>query len=131
MMRLLSFFSFTVIGLTLGCGGANTRVLLEEVPVKGSVTLKGKALAEGEIYFVVSGYAPNVIPIENGEYSGKAKAGSNQVEIRSWKAGPPLSTDPTNQPTKVNTIPAAYNDSSKLTAVIESKGENNFKFNIP
>lgn len=132
MMRLLSFFSFTVIGLTLGCGGgSNARMPLEEALVKGSVTLKGKALAEGEIYFVVSGYAPNIIPIENGEYSGKAKVGSNGVEIRSWKAGPPLSTDPTKQPTKVNAIPSAYNDSSKLTAVIESKGENNFKFSIP
>ena len=132
MMRLLSLFSFLVIGLTLGCGGgSNSRIPLEETPVKGSVTVKGKALAEGEIYFVVSGYAPNVIPIENGEYSGKAKVGSNRIEIRSWKAGPPLSTDPTKQPTKVNTIPSAYNDSSKLTAEVQSKGENDFKFKAP
>ena len=132
MMRLLSFFSFTVISLTLGCGGdSNVRILLEETPVKGSVTVKGKALAEGEIYFVVSGYAPNIIPIANGEYAGKAKVGSNRIEIRSWKEGPPLSTDPTKQPTKVNTIPSAYNDSSKLTADVVSKGENEFKFKAP
>lgn len=132
MMRLLSFFSFMVIGLTLGCGGdSNARIPLEETPVKGFVTVKGKALAEGEIYFVVSGYAPNIIPIENGEYSGKAKTGSNRVEIRSWKAGPPLSTDPTKQPSKLNTIPSAYNDASKLTANVVSKGENEFKFKAP
>ena len=107
MMRLLSLFSFLVIGLTLGCGGgSNARIPLEETPVKGSVTVKGKALAEGEIYFVVSGYAPNIIPIANGEYAGKAKVGSNRIEIRSWKEGPPLSTDPTKQPIKVNTIPS-------------------------
>ncbi len=131
MMRLLSLFSFFIIGLTLGCGGSNSRATLEETPVKGSVMVKGKALAEGEIYFIVSGYAPNVIPIANGEYAGKAKVGNNRIEIRSWKAGPPLSTDTTKQPTKVNTIPSAYNDSSKLTAEVQSKGDNDFKFSVP
>ena len=131
MMRLLSLFSFLVIGLTLGCGGSNSRTTLEETPVKGSVMVKGKALAEGEIYFIVSGYAPNVIPIANGEYAGKAKVGNNRIEIRSWKEGPPLSTDTTKQPTKVNTISNAYNDASKLTAEVQLKGENNFKFNAP
>ncbi len=131
MMRLLSLFSFLVIGLTLGCGGSNSRITLEETPVKGSVMVKGKALAEGEIYFIVSGYAPSIIPIANGEYAGKAKVGNNRIEIRSWKAGPPLSTDTTKQPTKVNTIPNAYNDNSKLTAEVQSKGDNDFKFSVP
>ena len=131
MMRILSLFSFLVIGLTLGCGGSNSRISIEETPVKGSVTVNGKALAVGEIYFIVSGYAPNVIPIANGEYAGKAKVGNNRIEIRSWKEGPPLSTDTTKQPTKVNTIPSAYNDSSKLTAEVQSKGDNDFKFSVP
>ena len=130
-MRLLSLFSFLVIGLTLGCGGSNSRISIEETPVKGSVTVNGKALAVGEIYFIVSGYAPNVIPIANGEYAGKAKVGNNRIEIRSWKEGPPLSTDTTKQPTKVNTISNAYNDASKLTAEVQLKGENDFKFNAP
>ena len=130
-MRLLSLFSFLVIGLTLGCGGSNSRISIEETPVKGSVMVNGKALAEGEIYFIVSGYAPNIIPIANGEYAGKAKVGNNRIEIRSWKAGPPLSTDTTKQPTKVNTISNAYNDASKLTAEVQLKGENDFKFNAP
>ena len=131
MMRILSLFSFLVIGLTLGCGGSNSRISIEETPVKGSVMVNGKALAEGEIYFIVSGYAPNIIPIANGEYAGKAKVGNNRIEIRSWKAGPPLSTDTTKQPTKVNTISNAYNDASKLTAEVQLKGENDFKFNAP
>ena len=130
-MRILSLFSFLVIGLTLGCGGSNSRISIEETPVKGSVMVNGKALAEGEIYFIVSGYAPNIIPIANGEYAGKAKVGNNRIEIRSWKAGPPLSTDTTKQPTKVNTISNAYNDASKLTAEVQLKGENDFKFNAP
>ena len=121
-----------MIGAILGCGdGSKERKKLEEVAVKGAVTLKDKPLADGEIYFIVSGYAPNIIPVRNGEYTGTAKVGSNRVEIRSWKDGPPLSTDPTNKPTKVNTIPQEFNDASKLTAEVASKAENTFKFKIP
>lgn len=132
MFRKLVCFSFLTIGFSLGCGGdSGERTPLENTPVKGSVTVKGKPLAAGEIYFTVSGYAPDVIAIENGEYAGTAKVGKNRVEIRSWKAGPPLSTDSAKQPTKVNTIPTKYNDSSTLTAEIVSKGDNEFKFKIP
>ena len=132
MFRPLSLFTMLMIGAILGCGdGSKERKKLEEVAVKGAVTLKDKPLADGEIYFIVSGYAPNIIPVRNGEYTGTAKVGSNRVEIRSWKDGPPLSTDPTNKPTKVNTIPQEFNDASKLTAEVASKAENTFKFKIP
>ena len=121
-----------MIGAILGCGeSSKARKTLEEVAVKGAITLKDKPVADGEIYFIVSGYAPNIIPVRNGEYTGTAKVGTNRVEIRSWKDGPPLSTDPTNKPTKVNTIPQEFNDASKLTAEVASKAENTFKFKIP
>jgi len=132
MFRPLSLFTMLMIGAILGCGdGSKERKKLEEVAVKGAVTLKDKPLVDGEIYFIVSGYAPNIIPVRNGEYTGTAKVGTNRVEIRSWKDGPPLSTDPTNKPTKVNTIPQEFNDASKLTAEVASKAENTFKFKIP
>ena len=132
MFRPLSLFSMLMIGAILGCGDSSKeRKKLEEVAVKGAVTLKDKPLADGEIYFIVSGYAPNIIAIQNGEYTGTAKVGTNRVEIRSWKDGPPLSTDPTNKPTKINTVPQEFNDGSKLTAEVASKAENTFKFKIP
>lgn len=132
MIRLLGLFSLLAIGVILGCGeSSKERKKLEEVAVKGSVTVKNKPVADGEIYFIVSGYAPNIIAIQNGEYAGTAKVGTNRIEIRSWKAGPPLSTDPTNQPTKVNTIPPEFNDASKLTAEVAPKAENTFSFKIP
>lgn len=132
MFRPLSLFSMLMIGAILGCGeNSKERKKLEEVAVKGEITIKDKPLADGEIYFVVSGYAPNIIPVRNGEYKGTAKVGSNRVEIRSWKDGPPLSTDPTNKPTKVNTIAQEFNDGSKLIAEVAPKAENNFKFKIP
>ena len=114
-----------------GADGSKERKKLEEVAVKGSVTFKNKPVADGEIYFIVSGYAPNIIAIQNGEYAGTAKVGANRVEIRSWKDGPPLSTDPTNKPTKINTVPQQFNDGSKLTAEVASKAENTFSFKIP
>ena len=132
MFRPLSLFSMLMIGAILGCGDSSKeRKKLEEVAVKGSVTFKNKPVADGEIYFIVSGYAPNIIPVRNGEYTGTAKVGTNRVEIRSWKDGPPLSTDPTNKPTKINTVPQEFNDGSKLTAEVASKAENTFKFKIP
>ncbi len=132
MFRPLSLFSMLMIGAILGCGGSSkARKTLEEVAVKGAVTVKDKPVADGEIYFIVSGYAPNIIAVKNGEYAGTAKVGSNRVEIRSWKDGPPLSTDPTNMPTKINTIPQEFNDASKLTAEVAPKAENNFSFKIP
>ena len=132
MFRPLSLITMLMIGAILGCGDSSkARKTLEEVAVKGSVTFKNKPVADGEIYFIISGYAPNIIAIQNGEYAGTAKVGANRVEIRSWKDGPPLSTDPTNKPTKVNTIPQEFNDSSKLTAEVASKAENTFSFKIP
>lgn len=132
MIRPLSLFSMLMIGAILGCGDSSkARKTLEEVAVKGAVTIKDKPVTDGEIYFIVSGYAPTIIPVRNGEYTGTAKVGSNRVEIRSWKDGPPLSTDPTNKPTKINTIPQEFNDASKLTAEVASKAENTFSFKIP
>ena len=132
MFRPLSLFSMLMIGAILGCGDSSkARKTLEEVAVKGAVTFKDKPIADGEIYFIVSGYAPTIIPVRNGEYTGTAKVGTNRVEIRSWKDGPPLSTDPTNKPTKVNTIPQEFNDASKLTAEVTPKAENTFSFKIP
>ena len=132
MFRPLSLFSMVMIGVILGCGDSSkARKTLEEVAVKGAITIKDKPVADGEIYFIVSGYAPNIIAVKNGEYAGTAKVGTNRVEIRSWKDGPPLSTDPTNMPTKVNTIPQEFNDASKLSAEVTPKAENTFSFKIP
>jgi len=121
-----------MIGAILGCGDSSkARKTLEEVAVKGAITIKDKPLADGEICFIVSGYAPTIIPVRNGEYTGTAKVGANRVEIRSWKDGPPLSTGPISIPTKINTIPQEFNDGSKLTAEVASKAENTFSFKIP
>ena len=98
--------------------------------MKGVVQLDGKPLAEGEVYFVLPGQAPTVFAVKNGAYSGIANVGSNTVEIRSYKSGPALLGDPTKSPTKMNVIPARFNDTSKLTATVAEAGANYFPFEI-
>jgi hypothetical protein len=98
-------------------------------PVKGTVTLDGKPMPEGEIILSL-GETPSVLVIKDGAFAGTALTGSNHVEIRAFKVGPPLSTDPNKEPTKVNFIPSRYNVSSTLTADVTTGGTNEFKFDV-
>src|SRR5689334_9544966 len=74
------------------------------VPVKGTVKLDGKPMADGEVSFCLFGEPPRVMPVKDGQFSGEALNGSNRVEVHAFKAGSPLSTDPTKAPTRVNFI---------------------------
>jgi hypothetical protein len=114
--------------IPFGCGGTTSKA--KSTPVKGTVTLDGKPLVDGEITFLLAGEAPSVIPIKDGAYTGNAFAGSNKVEILAFKEGPPLSTDPTKTPTKRNFIPDRFNVMSKLTAEVVAGGANDFKFDV-
>jgi hypothetical protein len=116
-----------VVLLTAGCSGKKEP---PSVPVKGKVTLDGKDLPEGEITFIVFGHAPNIVPIKDGAYSGKAMVGKNRVEIRAYKQGPPLSTDPSGPPTKVNYVPDRYNGHTTLEADVTAGGANDFPFTV-
>ena len=112
----------------LGCGGTTGKA--KAIPVKGVVTLDGKPLAGGEVSFVLTGQAPTIIPVKDGAFAGEAFAGSNKVEVRSYKSGPPLSTDPDKAPTKMNFIPDRFNATTTLTAEVAAGGANDFKFAV-
>lgn len=112
--------------LSVGCGKYGP----PQAPVKGKVTLDGHPLPEGEITFLVSGNAPTILPIKDGEYQGKAVAGKNRVEIRAFVDGPPLSTEPNGPPTKLNYLPDRFSGHSKLQANVVAKGANDFSFPI-
>jgi len=130
MVRLLQIpLLFLCVTLVVGCGDGSKKDPAE-VPVKGEVTLDGKPLPEGEITFAVVGMPGRPIPVANGVYSGKALPGKNKVEVRAFKAGPPLSTDPEKKPTKVNFLPEKYNEHSKLDAEVSPGGANEFKFDV-
>jgi len=130
MSRMIKFTGFVLIALwTIGCDGGANKVA--KVPVKGSVTLDGKALPEGEITFEgAAGSAPTILEIKNGEYSGEVGVGKYRVSIQSFRAGPPLSTEPGGPPTKVNFIPERYNGHTTLEANVTKEGPNDLKFAV-
>lgn len=99
-------------------------------PVKGTVTLDGKPLPEGEIILSLTGEAPSVLTVKDGAFSGTALSGKNRVEIRSYKLGKPLSTDPEKTPTKKNFIPERYNVASQLTADVAVGAANDLAFEV-
>jgi hypothetical protein len=127
---LSRLFCVGLIGLaSLGCGPGN----LEDRPkgdVSGSVTLDEKPMPEGEISFSLPKEGPNVMEIKAGAFSGTALVGKNKVEIRAFKPGPALSTDPGGAPTKVNYIPAKYNHKSTLEADVPATGASDLKFAV-
>lgn len=133
VMKRASSFVGICIGLSIllasGCGPKKPTGPAD-VPVKGQVILDGKPLAEGQIAFFVQGSAPGSFPVSNGAFSGTAKEGTNRVEVRAFKDGPPLNTDPNKTPTKVNILPAKYNTESKLTADVKAGSANEFKFDV-
>ena len=123
----------TLLGIVaVGCGQGTAAY--EGVPVKGTVTLDGKPLDEGEIQFkTVATGALDTIPIQAGQFSGTAQAGQKRVEIFAFKtAAPPPSTVPGPPPEvqKTNYLPARYNTASTLSAEVKSAGPNEFKFEV-
>jgi len=128
MSRMIQFTGFVLIAVwTIGCDGGSNKVAT--ATVKGSVTLDGKELAEGEIHFEVigAGATPTILAIKNGEFSGEASVGKNKVSVYSYRPGPPSTTD---LPDQVNFIPARYNFSSTLEANLTKEGPNDLKFAV-
>ena len=130
MQRKTSVLALVLIAASaFGC--ADTTGKVKAFPVKGVVSLDGKPLAEGEVYFAAAGgQAPVVMQVKDGAFSGDAYPGSNKVEVRAYKNGPPLTTDLTKAPTKVNFIPDRFNTTSKLTAEVAAGAGNDYKFEI-
>jgi hypothetical protein len=99
--------------------------------VHGKVTLDDKPLAEGEIYFVTPGMPPEILPIKDGAFAGKAKPGQRRVEIYAYRLGEvsPTATIAA-EPSKENYIPTRFNTSTTLQAEVRESGPNEFDFPI-
>jgi len=113
-----------------GCGGSGKKKVAA-APVRGVVLVSGKPVAEGKITLGVPGEAPVILPIKDGLFEGNALVGINHVEIRAFKDGPPLSTDPSRARTKVNFLPERFGGLSKLTAEVTPTGNKEMKFELP
>lgn len=110
-----------------GCGGRPAPVL---APVSGTVTVDGKPLAEGFMYFktIATGILERV-EIRAGQFEGKAQIGNRRVEIIA------------NRPKRVvidgkevevpeNYIDPAFNTESTLAVEVVPERQNQFTFAV-
>lgn len=123
--------SFLLGGATVlagcGCGSAPDR----PVKVAGQVLLDGQPMVEGEISFIQEGEPPISLAIANGRFEGQVKPGKRRVEIRRYEIyqPPPMDGIPLS-PSKQNNLPSIYNNTSKLSAEVQTQGGIDFKFEI-
>src|SRR5262249_7497893 len=112
---------------TPGCGDAGPKTY----PVSGTVSLDGRPLQEGDIYF--SPLDPNVSAdadkIKDGQFAFRTKAGKKRVEVRASRVIPGKQT-PMGGPVRVEFLPPRYNSQSTLTAEVLANGENRFAFSL-
>ncbi len=127
MARL--FLSLVILSTVVlaGCSKETAKV----VPVRGTVTLDKKPLADGKIVFSTPGKAPEALPITNGTFEGKVEAGERKVEILAYKDAPPVPMEgvPPGE-NKVNYLPARYNSESQLRATVSPGGSLDLKFDL-
>jgi len=67
----------------------------------------------------MEGQPPKSATVTGGNFTGEAYVGKNKVEVYSVKEGPPLTTDPSNTPTKTTTLVAT--DSAEVAAGTKEK----------
>jgi hypothetical protein len=117
---------FAAVLLAAGCSrGPRT------YPVSGTVTLDGKPLDDGNIYFLP--LDPNVSAdagkIEGGAFRFEAREGKVRVEIRASREVPGKRS-PMGNIRKEEYIPARYNRESTLQAEVRPSGENVYTFEL-
>jgi hypothetical protein len=101
-------------------------------PVSGTVTLDGKPLEHGDIFFVdISGrYGPDPGKIVDGQFQFKAKAGKKRVEISASKILPGGAKGAGGEPVPEEFLSPEYNAQSKLTGEVKPEGPNEFEFQL-
>jgi len=101
--------------------------------VKGTVTLDGAPVPEGDIIFLDAGnqLAPYAGKIQDGRFEFQSTEGKKRVEIRASRMeklpeGQTGAMGETEAP--VDYIPQRYNLDSELTAEVTPDGEGEFDF---
>jgi len=145
MTRALWSVSVWAVCLAMcGCGGGRPEA--KKYPVSGTVTLDGKPLADGVLYFKTPDVgAVDTIPIKDGQLKGQAQAGKRRVEICAYresktptmyaKMAPSPGADGKAAPgmdmvQRENYLPARYNTMSTLTEEVKAGGPNQFTFDL-
>ncbi len=117
-------------GMAIGCRPASPTKTT--CPVRGTVTLDGKPLTQGEIYFKTDATGElDVFPIQQGRFAGQAAKGRRRVEIfayRETQVVPMPGMAP--ETTRENYLPTQYNFNSSLTANLLADGPNELNFAV-
>ena len=140
MSRLLKIV-FPSAGLALALLAAGPIGCSAEKPdhplayASGNVTLDGEPLPEGRLIFTTVKLGLNdVVPIRDGQFSGRVALGDRQVMISVIKLmDPPPSTMPGVEDSgqvPTETLPPRYNTETTLSATITADGPNEFVFNL-
>lgn len=107
--------------------------------VSGTVSLAGKPMPDGEVYFRMPATgAIEVFPVKGGAFRGAAAAGRHRVEIYRFEQPKPTATelekmDPMARALateKKNLLPPEYNIRSTFEADVEPGGPNRFEFAV-
>jgi len=113
-----------------GCSGRTGPAPTADV--KGTVTMDGKPLPEGELHFSVTGYPPSVLKVANGTFKGQAPIGQNRVELFIYvdaPAHPKYSAEGASG--KMNTSPGKYwGPNTALDAGVSATSVNDLKFDL-
>jgi hypothetical protein len=119
---------FLSLSALAGCGQSTKAPQL--APVSGTVTVDGKPLPEGTVYFKTTQTgAIDTLPVKDGKFEGKAEVGERRVEISAFEVKV-VGTGAMKGEVKENRIPAQYNTDSKLTATVKAEGPNAFEFKV-
>jgi hypothetical protein len=129
-----AFLLLCVIGISLAalgcCGPAKDRTY----DVKGTVNVDKTPLKDGQITLDDStGGVPASMKIINGNYEGKARAGTHKVAIQAFKEGekaegPGAGKD---ERQRVNYLPERFHTKSELPkAEVTAAGSNKFDYEV-
>jgi len=132
MVRTFSFVFLLAACVALeGCGGGG-RPEAKKHPVNGEVTLDGKPMADGIVYFkTVATGAIDFADVKDGKFQGRAEAGQRRVEIFAFREGKPIQMgDQKTGATRENYLPAKYNTESTLTENVQQGPSNRFEFKL-
>ena len=128
--------SVIVMLLLAGCSGSMGPA---KHRVSGTVSLGGKPMTDGEVYFRLPATgAIEVFSVKAGAFGGAAAAGRYRVEIYMFEQPKPTAAelekmDPMARvlaTEKKNLIPAGYNTRSTLEADVQQGEPNRFEFAV-
>jgi hypothetical protein len=128
--------SVIVMLLLAGCSGSTGPA---KHRVSGTVSLGGKPMPDGEVYFRMPATgAIEVFAVKAGAFGGAAAAGRHRIEIYRFEQPKPTlaeleKMDPMARvlaTEKKNLIPAGYNTRSTLEADVQPGEPNRFEFAV-